>query len=215
MRYPNRVPILAVPPEASLAAAIRWFHMFDSMIDSELGKISGSALKVYLVIKRHSNYQNGLSFPSEKTIAEKAVLSISQVKRCVKELHAQGYLSVTKHGRKNLYMLREKILIQDNKGNSTAEVTWDYVPSAVTNAVEEIKNYVKTGQAEKVQIIQIQNLQLNINNVSGGGVVINNQTWDLSKFDPEMQRLVRGFLANAGITIPENYTQLTDDTCRG
>lgn len=209
--------VVSLPVQAKLFEAdTQWFHVFKSMIESgELANISGSAIKVYLVIKSHSNYKSGKSFPSEETMAEKSGLSVSQVKRCVKELKELAYLSVTKQGRKNHYMLKEKVSVRNEKGNSTAQVTWDYIPGMVADAVEELKNYVKTGHTEKTQIIHIENLQLNINQVGNGGVVLNNQVFDLSNFDPKMQEQVRGFLAKAGIQIPQSYTQLTDDTCHG
>lgn len=206
----NQLPVAV----ESLEADTQWFHVFKSMIESgELANISGSALKVYLVIKSYSNYRSGASFPAETTVAEKSGLSISQVKRAVKELRQLAYLSVTKCGRKNHYTLRERVVIRNGLGDSAAHVTWDYVPSEVTNAVEELKNYVQTGQIDGTQIINIQNLQVNINQVGPGGVVINNQVIDLSNFDPILRQKLGSILGKAGISVAENYTQLMGDTC--
>ena len=200
-------------------ADTHWFHVFRSMVEhGELANISGSALKVYLVIKSHANFNSGASFPSEQTISIKSGLSISQVKRCVKELQQLAYIVTEKIGRKNHYVLREKLVIHDLFGNSAAEATWDYVPKLVGDAVDEVKKYVQFSSVENTQIIKIENLQININNVADGGVVINNQAIDLSKFDPKMQETIKKFAEKGGLKITENtesYTQLMGDTCLG
>jgi len=199
-----------------LEADTQWFHVFRSMIDSgELARLSGSALKVYLVIKSYANYRSGEAFPAESTVAEKSGLSLAQVKRAIKELQQLAYLSISKRGRKNHYSLKEKVMVRDATGDSAATVTWDYIPGEVANAVDELKTYVSSGQADSAQLINIQNLQVNINQVSPGGVVINNQAAqaiDLSSFDPVMQKKLINIFQNAGVPIAESYTQLTSDT---
>ena len=95
--------------DKTLAVNTQWFHVFKSMIDSgDLANISGSALKVYLVIKSHANFNTGASFPSEHTLSVKSGLSISQVKRNLVELRQLSYLLTEKIGRKNHYVLRDR-----------------------------------------------------------------------------------------------------------
>lgn len=201
-----------------LEADTQWFHVFRSMIDSgELARLSGSALKVYLVIKSYANYRNGGAFPAELTVAEKSGLSIAQVKRSIKELQNLEYLSISKRGRKNHYILKEKVMVRNASGNSAATASWDYIPAEVANAVDELKSYVTSGQADSTQLINIQvnNLQVNINQVSPGGVVVNNQAAraiDLTSFDPAMRQKLSSLLKKAGVPIAETYTQLTSDT---
>lgn len=199
-----------------LEADTQWFHVFRSMIDSgELARLSGSALKVYLVIKSYANYRNGGAFPAELTVAEKSGLSIAQVKRSIKELQNLEYLSISKRGRKNHYILKEKVMVRNATGDSAATASWDYIPAEVANAVDELKSYVTSGQADSAQLINIQNLQVNINQVSPGGVVVNNQAAqaiDLASFDPAMRQKLSSLLKKAGVPIAESYTQLTSDT---
>lgn len=200
-------------------ADTQWFHLFRSMVkQGDIAKFSGSALKVYIVIKSYANFSSGASFPSEQTISSDSGLSTSQVKRCIKELQQLEFIVTEKVGRKNQYVLREKLVIRDLFGNSAAEATWDYVPKMVTDAVEEVKKYVQFSSVENTQIIKIENLQININNVADGGIVINSQAIDLSKFDPKFQETIKKFAAKGGVKITENsesYTQLMDDTCHG
>lgn len=121
-------------------AETQWFHVFKAMIDSgELAKMEGSTVKVYLVVKAHTNFSTGRAFPALETIAEKAGLSVAQIKRCLKQLEEHGYISKEKKGRSNVYTLREKIQIEDGTGRPAAVATWDYLPSSVQQAVADLK----------------------------------------------------------------------------
>ena len=200
--------------DKTLAVNTQWFHVFKSMIDSgDLANISGSALKVYLVIKSHANFNTGASFPSEHTLSVKSGLSISQVKRNLVELRQLSYLLTEKVGRKNHYVLREKIVLRDLFDNNVAEASWDYIPNKVTDIVDDIKNYVHSAQQIDAKVIHIEHLQININQVNGNGVVINNQSKgmvDLSKFDQNMQHFIRKFAEKSGVSIKENATSNTN-----
>jgi hypothetical protein len=65
--------------------------------------------------------------------------------------------------------------IQDDQGRPAAIATWDYLPSGVKEAMAELKNVLMTGDFGSAKIVQIEKieLQVNINHVSDGGVVIN------------------------------------------
>ncbi len=96
--------------EELFKAETTWFHVFKDMIDNgDMATLEGSAIKVYLVIKAHTNFSTGRAFPSIDLIAEKSGISNIQVIRCLKTLEAAGYISKEKSGRHNVYTLREKI----------------------------------------------------------------------------------------------------------
>lgn len=142
-------------------AETTWFHIFNAMIRSgDLAKISGSAVKVYLAIKSHTNFATGRSFPSIELIGEETGLSESQTGRCLNELVKLGYVTKEKKGRRNHYMLREKIPINNNDGRPEAIASWDYLPSTVRDAVAELKHFSSTGEGG--QIINIERLTINI-----------------------------------------------------
>ena len=186
----------------ALQADTQWFHLFRSMIENgDMAKMSGSSLKVYLVIKSHCIFNTGASFPSLETISLKSGLSDRQVMRCIKELQDLAYINMQKRGRNNLYVLREKLAIRDLFGNTAAEASWDYIPTMVSNTIDELKQYIKSALPESGQIIQIENLQININNVSGNGNNIIHQPVDLTKFNPDMQNFIRKFAEKGGLTI--------------
>ncbi|MES2832481.1 MAG: helix-turn-helix domain-containing protein [Pseudomonadota bacterium] len=155
-------------------AETHWFHMFKSMIDSgDIAKIGPYATCVYIVIKAHTNFSNGRSFPSIETIAEKSGMSIAQVKRELRVLLESGYITKKLVGRKNNYTLREKVRINDENGTPQAVATWDYLPATVRHAVADLQNVLLSGEISGARIVHIERLQLNINNVSSGGININ------------------------------------------
>jgi hypothetical protein len=149
-------------------AETTWFHVFKSMIDSgDLAKLSGSAVKVYLVVKSYTNFSTGQSFPAIETVAEKTGLSERQVLRCLDELEVAQYINKSKTGRNNLYTLREKIEIKTSGGIPKAVATWDYLPDSVREAVADLRHVMVTGDFNGAKIVNIQNLHVQINQVSG------------------------------------------------
>lgn len=171
-------------------AQTSWFHVFKSMIDSgDMAKLSGSAVKVYLVIKAHTNYATGRAFPALETIAEKAGLSLAQVKREMNTLLEFGYLTKEKVGRNNVYTLREKVEITDDAGRPAAVATWDYLPGSVKEAVADLKNVLVTGELAGAKIVHIERLQVNINHLKDNAVNLNVQQFlaDLEKLPPGLR----------------------------
>lgn len=157
-------------------AETQWFHVFKTMIDSgELAKMDGSTVKVYLVVKAHTNFSTGRAFPALETIVEKSGLSLSQVQRCLKQLEEHQYISKEKQGRSNVYTLREKVEICDDQGRPTAVATWDYLPSTVQQAVADLKNVLVTGDVAGAKVVHIERLQVNVTNLHDNAVNLNVQ----------------------------------------
>lgn len=157
-------------------AETTWFHVFKAMIDnSDVARMGPYAVTVYLVIKSFTNFNTGLSFPSIETINEKSGISAIQVKRCLKILEENGYITKERAGKNNVYRLREKVEFTDDAGRPAAVATWDYLPSTIDAARAEIKNFNLTGKAEGLQVVHIEKLILNvqINNGSCGVSQIN------------------------------------------
>lgn len=142
-------------------AETTWFHIFKAMIDSgDLAKLSGSSIKVYLVVKSYTNFSTGNSFPSIETIAGKSGVSVPQVKRELKSLEEAGYISRTKNGRNNVYTLREKVEITDEQGRPSAVASWDYIPSTVKHAMADLKNVLVSGELGDARIVHIEKLHV-------------------------------------------------------
>lgn len=175
-------------------AETTWFHIFKSMIDNgDMAKLPGLAVKVYLVIKAHTNFATGRAFPSLETIAEKAGISLAQVKRELNTLQGYGYITKEKVGRNNIYTLREKVEITDEMGRPTAVATWDYLPGGVKDAVADLKNVLVNGDLAGAKLIQIERLQVNINHIHDNAVNINVQQFlaDLDKLPEGLREKVK------------------------
>jgi len=127
----------------------------------DLAAMSGSDLKVYLVVKSYSNFSTGRAFPAIETICEGTGLSNSQVIRCLKSLEKHGYMTKEKRGRRNYYTLREKVECIDEDGKPAAVATWDYLPSTVKDARAELKRFLLTGEHDG-SVIHIEHLTLNV-----------------------------------------------------
>jgi DNA-binding transcriptional ArsR family regulator len=153
-------------------AETTWFHIFRAMIENgDMAKMRPNAFAVYCVIKAHTNFSTGRSFPSLELIAEKTGISLAQVKRELKTLEEMDYVTKEKRGRSNLYQLREKVEIQDKYGRPQAVATWDYLPSGVQAAIADLKNVMVTGDLNGARIVHIERLVVNMN--TGSGTQIN------------------------------------------
>lgn len=177
-------------------AETQWFHVFKDMIDSgDVAKIGAHATTIYLVIKAHANFSNGAAFPSMETINEKSGISLSQIKRELKKLEENGYISKEKAGRNNIYKLREKVQIFDTEtGMQTAVASWEYLPTTVSHAVSELKNLLITGQFEGARFIHIERMQLQINNGNQNVQINEAQTQAdierIAAFNPEVAEVL-------------------------
>ncbi|WP_197531842.1 helix-turn-helix domain-containing protein [Aromatoleum aromaticum] len=169
------LPCLPMQPDL-FEAQTQWFHLFKAMIDSgDLARIPGSAVKVYLVIKAHTNYQTGCAFPKLETIATKSGISLAQVKREINVLEKYGYITKTRVGRRNEYRLREKVEIRADDGRPAAVATWDYLPSTVQRAVADLKNVLVSGDLGGARVVHIERLQVNVNHLHDNAVNFNVQ----------------------------------------
>ena len=184
-------PASKKPQSELFQAQTTWFHVFKNMIDNgDVAKMGAYATTVYMVIKAHTNYSTGLSFPAIETIAEKSGVSIPQVKRELKKLEEFGYITKVKKGRNNQYTLREKVDIQDAAGRPSAVATWDYLPGAVQDAVADLKNVLVTGKAENAKIVHIERLTVNI--AQAGGIVLNME--HVAEMPPEIRLEIEAIL---------------------
>ena len=146
-------------------AETTWFHVFVSMVENgDVAKMGPYAVTVYLVVKAYTNWKTGRAFPSIDTIVEKSGISRAQVMRSLAQLIESGYLDKVKVGRRNSYILREKVTLKDQEGRPAAFATWDYLPSTVEAARAELKRFMLTGEHDgKVLFVETLNLNVQIN----------------------------------------------------
>lgn len=207
------------PPSATEAAHLfsaetTWFHVFKSMIESgDAARLGGTVFLIYCVIKAHTNFKQGAAFPSVETIARLAGVSDRQVMRALQALEENGYLTKARHGRNNVYTLREKVTLNDPEGRPAAVATWDYLPATVEAARAELRHFMLTGDDQAPQIIHIDRLiieNLNVqvgdhNQIQAGD---HNRLFNIGDIaDPELREKVRQMMAS------RDRAQQTDENC--
>ena len=171
-----------------------WFHIFRNVVDNgELAKMTGSTIKVYIVLKSYTHFATGDTFPEIQTIAIKSGLSESQVIRCLKNLVVTGFLRKIRTGRKNTYRMYEKVSIVDESGKTTAVATWEYQPQMTKQTVTELKQMMMTGKLKPTPVIHIGNVQLQINTGNAIGIQINKN--DLTKLAEQSPEIIEHLLS--------------------
>lgn len=189
-----------------------WFHVFRSFVNSDaFASMDAKTVKVYLVIKTQTNIDTGIAGPIEyETIAAKAGISVSSVKRAIPLLESLGYVSRTPCGRSYIYRFQEKWRIHDESGKHTAMASWSYVPALVKPTADVLKG------GSIPPSVHIERVQVNINHVAAGGVVINVQD-ALDQMHPNMRKKLVSLLERAGAIDVGSYTptQVTGDPVQG
>lgn len=187
-------PTATAAASGPISAETTWFHVFKSMIESgDAARLGGTVFLVYCVIKAHTNFQNGAAFPAIDTIARLAGVSDRQVMRALQALEEHGYLTKARHGRHNVYTLREKVTMTDATGRPAAVATWDYLPATVEAARAELRHFLLTGDDQAPQIIHIDRLVIENLNVQAGN---HNQQINIRDIaDPELREKVRQLMA--------------------
>jgi hypothetical protein len=142
---------------------IGWFHVFVTMIDSgSLAELSGSAVKVYLVIKRLCDFSEGTSNPVLKTIQKLAGLGSEACVAALNQLEEKGYIQKIKVGRSVHYKVIEMFPIEGAK-----QASFSYSPQIVKNATKELNRFLLTKQTPNggfqfIRIDHVENLNINI-----------------------------------------------------
>lgn len=150
-------------------ADVTWFHIFKEIIrNGTWARLSSNSKSLYPVIKAYINWESGSAFPSLDTLQTFSGLARASVVKALRELEAEGLLVKTgTKGSQSNYRLIEKFNVKDNEGRPAASVSFDYLPSCITDSVAELKNYVAQGLVlpdGKSTFIKIDNLTLNITN---------------------------------------------------
>ena len=195
MREKKRGKVKGKSQKELFAATTTWFHIFKAMIDNgDVAKMGPFAATVYMVVKAHTNFSTGRSFPGIETIAEKAGISRRQVINAITTLVELNYITKEKKGRQNVYTLREKIQIADEKGRPAAVASWDYLPNTVRDSVADLKNVLVTGDLAGAKIIHIENLHVNFVQGDQANTHTNNNFQldiaKLTKTDPKLAETI-------------------------
>lgn len=180
-----------------LNAETTWFHVFRSMVmNGEVAKMGPIAYTIYCVIKAHTNFNTGHSFPSIETIVEKSGASRATVMRELVNLEKFGYVTKEKRGRHNLYQLRERVEIMDEHGRPQAVATWDYLPAGVQAAVADLKNVLVSGDLTGAKVVNIERLTVNVHTGSGPLINLDVSAMKDSALKTQLESLLRNVAKN-------------------
>lgn len=160
---------MTTPQQELFEPDFGWFHFFRTIIkNGTWAKMSLAAKALYPVVKSYAASKNGASFPSYDTLVEKSGISSRSVSKALEELTNIGMLTATKTvGKKTIYALKETFEVQHPVSGKTGTASFDYVPTLVKQAVEEMKALISTGANGK--IIQI-NFNLNCHDIITNGI---------------------------------------------
>lgn len=156
-------------------ASTTWFHVLHAMIqDGTCAALGPHAMVVYLVIKAHADFHTGMAFPSTAVIADKAGVCRRKVAHALRILQEAGFLTIERRGRRNHYRLREQVGISNAGGEPAAVAAWDYRPTAVKSALEQLKAMLTAGtlNAGPDCMVMIKKLNMTVQINAGPGVQI-------------------------------------------
>jgi DNA-binding Lrp family transcriptional regulator len=137
----ERLTQLALIEDDFKVSGSDWVHLFRYMVENgSIAKMSGSALKVYVVIKTLSGFENGKTTASQQTIADQSGLSVPGVKNAINELKNLGYLFSERFGRKNTYSIIEQIPTVHKSGTPNAIAEIPYQRANVQSLIRVIKS---------------------------------------------------------------------------
>jgi DNA-binding transcriptional regulator YhcF (GntR family) len=156
-----------------LDADITWFSLFRALfLQGTVAEIGCSAFTLYCAIKAHADFHDGVSIPSQKDLATQTGLSERQIQKSLKILEENGLLEKKREWKRNVYQLREKIIL----GGAVA--TWTYLPAGLKQARHELQNFLLTGDAKDAKVIHIEKLVIE-------NLVIGDQVNVAPQFDPD------------------------------
>jgi DNA-binding transcriptional regulator YhcF (GntR family) len=112
--------------------------LFESGIVASIG---GNAFTVWTAIKNHADFKTGECWPGLRRIAELTGNSVGTVHRYLEVLEKAKLLRVTREGRGNVYVARERMDVK--MGDRTlCTIVVDYVPDTIRETLAGIEDAV-------------------------------------------------------------------------
>lgn len=109
--------------------------MFVSGLAAEIGV---NAFAVWHAIKSHADYQTGVAWPGIRRLMALTGLSSDPVQAAIKKLVTHHLLRISKRGRKNVYIARERMDVR--VGNIVVcTIAIDFVPATMRERLAKLK----------------------------------------------------------------------------
>jgi len=122
--------------------------LFESGLVAEIGT---NAFAIWCAIKWHSDFNNGVSYPSIRRLMAKTGLASATVQKALKNLEEFHLLRSWVKNRKRYYVARERLDVKI--GNRTlCTVVVDYIPATLRKQLHDIKSALETGNANPLSL---------------------------------------------------------------
>ena len=132
--------------------SIYYFYVPVNVLDLD---IDADMKLVYMVLCSFTNSKTDLCYPSLKTIAKKAGLSVRQTMRAIKKLANTGLIEIIERGvgrgNKNVY----KVIVP-NKGKKEEKKNEDILPSGLLNELKAFGFSKDDDDMKKIEDIYVQ-----------------------------------------------------------
>lgn len=115
--------------------------MFTSGLAASIGT---NAFSVWHAIKSHANYETGKCWPGIRRLMELTGIASASVQGAIKSLEQAHLLRVTRLGKRNIYVARERMDVRIGS-RVICTVVVDYVPNTMRERLAKLKAAAITG----------------------------------------------------------------------
>ena len=122
--------------------------MFTSGLAASIGV---NAFAVWHAIKSHANYQTGKSWPGIRRLMELTGIASASVQAAIKSLEQAHLLRVTRLGKKNIYVARERMDVRVGK-RVICTIVVDYIPISMRERLAKLKDAALSGDMDSEDI---------------------------------------------------------------
>lgn len=157
---------LALKGEIDTTYQTQQRDMFTSGLAAQIGV---NAFAVWCAIKSHANYETGKCWPGVRRLMELTGIASASVQGAIKSLEQAHLLRVTRLGKKNIYVARERMDVRVGK-RVICTVVVDYVPNTMRERMARLKDAALAGDMDS------EDVWADVDVIPGPGMVYDKDT---------------------------------------
>ena len=139
---------LALKGEIDTTYQTQQRDMFTSGLAASIGV---NAFAVWHAIKSHANYETGKCWPGIRRLMELTGIASGPVQVAIKSLERAHLLKVTRLGKKNIYVARERMDVRVGK-RVICTIVVDYVPNTMRERLARLKEAALVGDMDSEDV---------------------------------------------------------------
>lgn len=140
-----------------------WVHVLADMVrDPRWQALSPTATKVWMTLRGCADLGTGKIDLGQEELARRCGMSLPHVRRAVRELILAEFLDPERIGRRNRYVMRDRIRLYDEEGCHHSTATLNYVPIKMKKLLAEIRDAAGGQQTTNITINFVAGDQINI-----------------------------------------------------